>query len=212
MLTFRAGDADRHGKGTAWRFWSRRCDRQVRFPTGAIYEYSLPIEFDPTVKSFLEQPEIEGEEGKRLDWPQRNIWLYVERINGRRELHCAEDLRESADVKVKRIAQSLQEGGLRFISTAGKEISEMRLRNLIRLSGLVGPSDPAVPVCAEQISATSKSGTEVAMSDLFDVAAAKGSATHVAARAIACLIHDGVLTADLDAEEIGPQMICKWAP
>lgn len=210
MLTFKPGDNDRLGRGTAWRYWSRRCGRQVHFPTGATFHYSLGMEFDPTVARFIEQPELEGDAGKRIGWPHHLIWLYVERITGRRELHCSEDLLEASDPKVREMADRLKESGLRFVLAEGNSVSEKRLRNLIRLLGLVGQSEPAVPVCAEQLKAAAKPGGEIQMAELFAMAAKKGSSDHIAARAIALLLHEGTLTADLERELLSRDLICTW--
>lgn len=210
MTTFKPGDADRHGKGTAWLARSRKCERPVHLPTGGAFEMALSLEFDPTVKKYVEQPVIDGEEGKRLRWPTRSVWFYVERTNGRRELHCTEDLLDSKEPGVREMAERLREGGVRLVVFEPKSLPENRLRNYVRLLGLIGESDGSVAVCAQQLRSKVKPGSSQTLKELVKLAETLGSLRHVAARAIARLVHEGALRFDLDGEVLEPETSMEW--
>lgn len=210
MIVFKAGDADRHGKGTAWTYWSRRCGREVHAPTTGAFHYGLPIEFDPTVASYIEQPVIDGPQAKRVAWPAATVWFYVERKNGRRELHCRESLETSDDPAIRNLAEQIRESGVRFVTVPDPVPNENRIRNLSRLLGLVGQCDGAVDVCVEQLKKTAKSGASQTLDQIIKAAAEMGSFQPIAARAFAVLLHEGRLSCDLDADVLGSETTVTW--
>jgi hypothetical protein len=211
MIVFKPGDADRHGKGTAWTYWSRRCGRQVHAPTTGAFHYGLSIEFDASVASYIEQPVIDGPQGKRVAWPAPTIWFYVERKNGRRELHCRESLETADDPTVRTLADQIREGGVRFVAVPDDPPGEHRIRNLVRLLGLVGDCEGAVNVCVEQLKKTAKAGASQTLDQLIKVAADLGSIQPIAARAFAILMHEGSLRCDLDADVLSGETLVTWA-
>lgn len=211
MYTFIAGDADRHGAGTAWDFWSRRCKRRMHVPTGAAFTYGLSLEFDATVAKFVEQPVPEVEEGKKPHWPARLFWFYVERLNGRRELHCTQDPAAADDPATRRLAGKLRESGIRFVVVEDKPPSEERVRNLVRLQALVGDCDGAATVCAQQLKKAGKPGSSHSINRLIEDAAKAGSVGHVAARAVGLLLHEGALTGALDEDVLSGQTVLTWS-
>lgn len=210
MIVFKAGDADRHGKGTAWTYWSRRCGRQVHAPTTGAFHYGLSIEFDSSVSSYVEQPVIDGPQGKRVAWPASTVWFYVERKSGRRELHCRESLEASDDPAVRNLAEQVREGGVRFVTVPDAVPNEHRIRNLIRLLGLVGHCEGTVDVCVEQLRKTAKLGGAQTLDQFIKAAAESGSIQPIAARAFAILLHEGSLSCDLDADELGGETTVTW--
>lgn len=206
-----AGDLDRRGRGVAWRVWSRRNARIMRIPTDKEFAYFLNLEFDVGAARVIEQPSFQV----RLPAePERSVSLgsfYVERSLGKREIHILASIASHRNEEP--VKAWLQEHGFHLVDVSEDASWDgiTRRRNLTKLLALVTGIEPAVDLCAEALAKLLKPKQSIQLGTLFDAAKRAGHVRHIGARAIAVLVHRGVLKLDLDGEIISAGSIAEVA-